>query len=360
MTGSRVRIDDNSYIKKLDQRGMLDELEHFPEQCQEAYQLRMALKLARGYSRAVKIIICGMGGSAIIGDLLRDYLFLESRVPVVVNRDSRLPAFVDQRTLVFLISYSGNTKETLRNYYEALQRKANIVAITSGGILKKETEKNGLPCVTVRADNLPRASLGLLFFPVLNILQRLNFVGNKQDEIDEVLRLMRTLANRWGQTMPAERNAAKKLALGLQGKIPILYGASSRMDGIARRWKSQINENTKLFASYNSFPEITHNEIECWQNLNSFKKLCKVLILTDAVPYSEDKKRITLGLNLITAKVGPVEHVYPIGKSSLARLFSLVYLGDFVSVYLALLYATDPTPMPMIDFIKRRLGKTGQ
>lgn len=354
------RVDDRSYIKKLDQRGMLDELEHFPEQCQEAYQLGLALKLGQSYSRAKKIIICGMGGSAIIGDLLRDYLILEARVPMVVNRDSRLPGFVDQQTLVFLISYSGNTRETLRNYREALQRKANIIVITSGGLLEKEAKKNGLPCVTVRADNLPRASLGLLFFPVLNILRRLNFIDNKQNEIDEVLRLMKTLAKRWGRTAPSERNTAKKLALELQGRIPLFYGANSLMDGIARRWKSQINENTKLFASYNSFPEITHNEIECWQNLNSFKKLCKVLILNDTVPYAEDKKRITLGLNLITAKVGPVEHVYPIGKSSLARLFSLVYLGDFVSVYLALLYATDPTPMPMIDFIKSHLGKTGQ
>jgi len=349
------KLDNLDLLKNIDTRDMLAELENFPEQCAEAYRLGVDLRLPPDYKKADKILICGMGGSAIIGDLLHDYLKLETKVPVIVNRDSRIPNFVDKNTLVFLISHSGNTKETLHNYHDALKRKAKIVAITSGGRLKKETARLGLPCVSIRADGLPRASLGLLFFPVLNILQKLGFISNKHKEFSETLALVWELSRRWAGTVKTNRNQAKKLAAKLAGKIPVLYGANSLMDGVARRWKSQFNENTKLFAAYNIFPEITHNEIECWYNLKELRRYFKVFVLHDGIAYPEDQKRLDLSLRKISQNLGTVEQIHPYGQSALARLFSIVYLGDFVSVYLAFLYATDPTPMPMIDYIKANL-----
>ena len=349
------KLDDRNFMAKIDKRQMLEELENFPLQCQAACKEGWDLDIPAGYKKIDKVLICGMGGSAIIGDLLHGYLKLEARIPVVVNRDSRLPNFVDDRTLLFLVSYSGNTKETLHNYQDARKKKAKIIAITSGGKLKALTAAAGVPCVDVEADNLPRASLGLLFFPVLNVLQKLRVISNKEAEVKETLAIMKTLSRSWGGDNRVTKNQAKTLALKLQGKIPVLYGANSLMDGVARRWKSQLNENTKLFAAYNIFPEVTHNEIECWHNLKELRRYFKVLVINDGLMYPEDEKRLALSCQKIKHNLGPVEAVTPRGKSALARLFSIVYLGDFVSVYLAFLYATDPTPMPMIDYIKANL-----
>lgn len=348
-------LDDNTKISALDKQEMLKELDSFPGQCAEACRLGLDQEIPDRYSRVNKILICGLGGSAIVGDLLKDYLITESKFPLIVNRDSHLPGFVDEQTLVILISYSGNTKETLHSLSDAVNKKACIAAVTSGGLLQKRAEKNNIPYVLVPGRRLPRASLGFMFFPVLNMLQKLKCISDKRKQVEEAVNLVKTLSRRWSSKIPVRRNEAKQLALALEGKIPILYGTNSHAEGIVRRWKSQLNENTKLFAGYNTFPEITHNEIECWKNVPDFIKLCKVVFFHEKLTYPEDKKRVLLSEKIISQIVGPVQHVYGEGKEKLARLFSLVYLGDFVSVYLALLYATDPTPMPNIDFIKKHL-----
>ncbi len=350
-----LNIDDLKLINKIDQHGMLAELERFPGQLREARQLGSGLKLPADYKKINKILICGMGGSAIVGDLLLGYLKLESDLPVLVNRDSRLPAFVDNRTLVFLVTYSGNTRETLYNYRDARAKKAKIIAVTSGGKMLNEAERKKIPYVKVRADGLPRASIGLLFFPVLNVLQRLGIIPDKQRDIQETLQVITRLSRQWGRYSRVKQNRAKSLALSLFGKIPVLYGATSMMDGICRRWKGMFNENTKLFSSYNTFPEITHNEIECWQSLTPLHKSFKVIILQDTLPYPEDKKRLALSVRLIEKYIGKTETAVPVGTSVLARVFSMIYLGDLVSIYLALLYATDPSLMPNIDYIKKHL-----
>ncbi|MDD5131957.1 MAG: bifunctional phosphoglucose/phosphomannose isomerase [bacterium] len=350
-----TKIDNVELIKKIDCHGMLAELEQFPKQLQEAHQLGAGLKLAAAYKKVNKILICGMGGSAIVGDLLQGYLKLESELPVIVNRDSHLPAFVDRQTLVFVVTYSGNTKETLHNFQSALAKKAKIIAVTSGGKMCQAAILNKIPYIKVKADGLPRASIGLLFFPVLNILQDLGLIADKKKDIRETLRVINRLGRQWGGNSGIRQNRAKILALSLLGKIPVLYGATSLMDGISRRWKGMINENTKMFAAYNTFPEIAHNEIECWQSLGNLRKHFKVIVLQDRMAYPEDKKRLILGTHLIEKYIGKTETAAPVGTSALARLFSMIYLGDLISVYLAFLYATDPSLMPNIDYIKKHL-----
>jgi glucose/mannose-6-phosphate isomerase len=350
-----LKIDDLKLFNKIDRQGMLSELERFPEQLREARQLGSDLKLPADYKKVNKILICGMGGSAIVGDLLQGYLKLESDFPVIVNRDSQLPAFVDSQTLVFIITYSGNTVETLHNYQYARARKAKIIAVTSGGKMQQEAASKRIPYVKVSPGGLPRACIGLLFFPVLNILQSLGFIADKKKDLQETLRVISRLSRQWNRNSSAKQNRAKSLALSLFGKIPVLYGANSMMDGISRRWKGMLNENTKLFASYNTFPEVTHNEIECWQNLKNLRPHFKVIILQDKRVYPEDKKRLALSLRLIRKYIGTTETAVPVGTSALARLFSMIYLGDLMSVYLAFLYATDPSLMPNIDYIKKHL-----
>lgn len=350
-----LKIDDLKLISKIDQHHMLAELEQFPEQLREACQLGLDLKLPADYKKVNKILICGMGGSAIVGDLIIGYLKLESNLPVMVNRDSRLPAFVDSSTLVFLVTYSGNTRETLHNYLDAQSKKAKIIAVTSGGKMLQEAERNRIPYVKVRADGLPRASIGLLFFPVLNVLQRLRIITDKRKDIQETLLVITKLSRQWGRSSRVKQNQAKKLALSLVGKVPVIYGATSIMDGLCRRWKGMLNENTKLFAAYNTFPEVTHNEIECWQSLKNLHKYFKVIILQDTLSYPADKKRLALSMHLIEKYIGKTEQAVPVGTSALARLFSMIYLGDLMSVYLAFLYATDPSLMPNIDYIKKHL-----
>lgn len=350
-----LKIDDLKLIANIDRHGMLAELERFPEQLKEACQLGTGLRLPASYKNINKILICGMGGSAIVGDILTGYLRAESKVPLIVNRDSLLPAFVDRHTLVCIITYSGNTIETMHNYQSARAKKAKIIIVTSGGRMLQEAARKNIPYVTVRADGLPRASIGLLFFPVLNLLRDLGLIADKKQDIRETLLVITRLSRQWGRHTNARNNRAKSLALSLLGKIPVLYGTSSLMDGLSRRWKGMFNENTKLFASYNTFPEVTHNEIECWQNLKNLHRYFKVVILHDTLSYPEDKKRLALGIRVIEKYIGKTEQAAPVGTSALARLFSMIYLGDLTSVYLAFLYATDPSLMPNIDYIKKHL-----
>ncbi|MDD5258678.1 MAG: bifunctional phosphoglucose/phosphomannose isomerase [bacterium] len=349
------KIDNLEFINKIDKHGMLAELERFPDQLQEACQLGSGLKLPADYKKINKILICGMGGSAIVGDILIGYLKSESHVPVMVNRDPSLPAFVDNQTLVFIITYSGNTIETFHNYEYARSKKAKLIVVTSGGKMHQEAARNKIPYVKVRSAGLPRASIGLLFFPVLNILRDLGLIADKKKDIRETLLVITRLSKKWGRHSKPPQNRAKALALSLCGKIPVLYGATGMMDGISRRWKGMLNENTKLFASHNTFPEVTHNEIECWQSLKELRPYFKVVVLQDIMAYPEDKKRLTLSVRILEKYIGKTETVAPVGISSLARVFSMIYLGDLMSVYLAFLYATDPSLMPNIDYIKKNL-----
>ena len=318
----------------LDSQNMLQVIKDFPKQCREA------LGLPKGISASGEInniVIAGMGGSAMGGDLLKIYLS-NTNIPVYVNRDYKVPNFVDENSLVFAVSYSGNTEETLSALNAAKEKKAQIIGITSGGKLAEECEK----VVNIPSGLQPRAALGYLFFPMLGILHNTNIIRVKNDELNEMMDILK-------QTDKFNEQG-EELSKKLKEKIPIIY-ASEALGAIAFRWKTQINENAKMPAFYNVFSEMNHNEIAGYKSMDH--KFSVVMIL-DKNDNDRVKKRMNICKEIMEEYV-EVEEVETQGESLLARMFSAIYLGDYVSYYMALWNRVDPSPVDIIEGMKKKL-----
>jgi len=318
----------------LDSQNMLQVIKDFPNQCREA------LELPRGISASGEIkniIITGMGGSAMGGDLLKIYMD-ESEIPVYVNRNYKLPKFVNENSLVFAVSYSGNTEETLSSLKDAKEKNAQIIGITSGGKLAEECEK----VITIPSGLQPRAALGYSFFPMLGVLHNTNLIRVKNDDLNEMMNILK-------QTDKFNEEG-EKLSKKLKEKIPIIY-ASEKLGPIAFRWKTQINENAKMPAFYNVFSEMNHNEIAGYKSMDG-----KFVVVLFRDKYDNDriKKRMDI-CREIMEEHSSVEEVQTQGESLLARMFSTVYLGDFVSYYMALWNRVDPSPVEIIEAMKKKL-----
>ena len=318
----------------LDSQNMLQVIKDFPKQCREA------LGLPKGISASGKInniVIAGMGGSAMGGDLLKIYLS-NTNIPVYVNRDYKVPNFVDENSLVFAVSYSGNTEETLSALNAAKEKKAQIIGITSGGKLAEECEK----VVNIPSGLQPRAALGYLFFPMLGILHNTNIIRVKNDELNEMMGILKQ-TNKFNEQ-------GEELSKKLKEKIPIIY-ASEALGAIAFRWKTQINENAKMPAFYNVFSEMNHNEIAGYKSMDH---KFSVVMIQDKNDNDRVKKRMDICKEIMEEYV-EVEEVETQGESLLARMFSAIYLGDYVSYYMALWNRVDPSPVDIIEGMKKKL-----
>lgn len=325
------------YNKDVDKSNMLRALEEFPYQC------KMALELSKGMSipgDIENIVIAGMGGSAVGGDLLRIYM-RNSRIPVHVLRDYRLPGFVNEKTLFFAISYSGNTEETISSFNEAEKRKAKIVAVTSGGILKQMAKR----CISIPAGLQPRAALGYLFFPALGVLDNSGIIKVKNDEISEMLGIL-------GKTDDF-RSEGERLAKKIGKRTPVIY-ASENMYAIAYRWKTQFNENGKMPAFHHTFSEMNHNEIVGYQNMQREDFIS--IIIRDKDDNERIRKRMDITKEIMSSRVD-VEEISTKGEFLLSRLFSGIYYGDFASYYAAIANKIDPSPVTVIENLKKRLNQ---
>ena len=334
---------------------MLEYLEDFPAQCEKAVQIARKYPIGmRRYGSIHQVVVCGMGGSAAGGDLLKAYLQKEAKIPIEVNRGYQLPEYVRENTLVFASSYSGNTEETLSAYQDALSRSAKIVAITSGGKLKELCLKDGIDVIEIIGGMPPRATFGYLFFPMLTFLERLGLIGSKEEEIRETIENLQILSKEYNPQSKA--NLAKEIAEKIKGYLLLIY-APDHLAACAVRWKNQFNENSKRVAFFSLLPEMNHNEIEVWATGSEFTKKFYLIFLRDSTENERIKQRIIITESILKDKVAGVQHVISRGKSLLSRLHSLIYLGDWVSTYLALANSVDPIPTPMIDLLKKKLSQ---
>jgi len=318
----------------LDNENMLQVIKDFPNQCKEALNLPRGISVSGDIKN---IIVTGMGGSAIGGDLLKTYLH-DSKIPIYVNRDYKMPNFVNEDSLVFVVSYSGNTEETLSAFEDAIDKKAKIIGITSGGRLAEDCKK----VIKIPAGLQPRAALGYLFFPMLGILHNTNLAIVKNQDLNEMLEILKDTEK--------FNDEGEALAKKLKEKIPIIY-ASDLLGAVAFRWKTQINENAKMPAFYNVFSEMNHNEIASYQNMD--RKFVAIMI-RDKYDNERIKKRMDICKGIMEERTD-VEEVHTQGEGLLARIFSTIYLADFVSYYLAIWNRVDPSPVHIIENLKRKL-----
>ncbi len=347
-----MRLEDPQVRRKQDPAGMLTLIERFPQMCAEAWDLGWALQMEAPGPSA--IVAMGMGGSGIGGDLLRAILFDEAAAPVISVKEYRAPAFAGRGSLVFVCSYSGNTEETLAAYNEARQRGATCVAITSGGELLRLAKERGDAAVVVPGGLPPRAALPYLFIPMLAVLGRAGLLRSLAGELRENVDVLSGIV---ASELPDGRSdVASRIAQRLAGRIPVIYSATPFLEPAAERWKDQFNENSKTFAVWNTFPELNHNETVGWGMDDALARSIHVIILRDATESPRLSQRVAITKELAFARAAGVDEVRAQGQGKLARLLSTILVGDFVSWYLATLRGVDPTPVTVVEELKRRLA----
>jgi len=347
-------LDDPQAYKQYDPEGMLTHLHKMPKLCEQAWQMTMNFDLPEDYSKISKVVILGMGGSAIGGDLVSNLVASEAKLPILVHRDYNLPAFIDSKTLVIASSYSGMTEETLSSFKQALETNSKKLVITAGGKLKVMAEERKVPVLSFAYKAQSRAALPFILLPTLGFLQRLGFISDKSADITETVEVLQKLSQRINEGVSLSENPAKQLANRLYDRLPIIYGADI-LSEVAHRWKTQFNENSKAWACYEVFPELNHNAVVGYQSpLELASKIMVVLLRSAHLP-----KRIQLRYQLTCQLLERAKVSYQIvdgdGTSPLSQMMSLVLFGDYISYYLAILYKIDPSPVEVIDYLKEQL-----
>ena len=340
--------------KNLDSHDMYRMIADMPNNLEDGVKIGQDVDLKHLEMETFQsIVIAGMGGSAIAGDLIKSYLWDVTEVPIIVCRHYKLPAFVNKKTLVICSSYSGDTEETLSAYDDAMIRGAKVIAITTGGKLAAISQKDGAPIARLKKGLPPRAALGYSFASLATILGRLGICEPPNQEISNVEAAMRRWAKRYDPD--AIDNPALKLAQEIHGRISIIYSGCERLDAVAVRFKGQISENAECLAFVNVFPEMNHNELVGWNQLYGLENNLLVILLKDR----EDHKRIKARMDIVTdylrdkrVKIIVLENE---NGSKLERMFYYIQYLDFASYYLALLNGLDPFPVKAIDYLKQRL-----
>jgi glucose/mannose-6-phosphate isomerase len=348
-------LDNQERVKEVDKSSMLSHLVKTPDYCRDAIK-RAAKTSVPSKVKPESIVIVGMGGSAIGGEILKDWLRDELAVPIEVCRDYTLPAYVDKDTLVLANSYSGNTEETLSAFLAANKRNCPVTALTSGGQLEAFCKKLKIPHVTIPSGLPPRAAVPYLFFPLPVLMKKMGILSNVGDELEQTIEVLEKVGKANSASVPTEKNQAKKLAHKLMRTVPVVYGFK-QYGAIAHRLKTQFNENSKTPSRHDVFPELNHNETVGWDAPETITKNYSVILIRDPDEPAEIRNRIETTATLAFHKAKNVLEIDAVGDGKLAKMFSVLCVGDYVSVYLAILQGKDPTPVKIIDMVKKELTK---
>jgi glucose/mannose-6-phosphate isomerase len=349
-------LDDPSAYQRIDISSTRTLIRDLPRQCRVAWREGQALELPPDYRDVNKVVVLGMGGLVIAGDLLRSLVALESPVPIFVHRDYGLPLLVDERTLVIAMSYSGDTEETVSAFETALGTSAKKLVITTGGRLLAMARSNGVPAFVFGYRSTVRGALGYGLMPLLAIIEKVGIVRNKVEDVDEAVILMEHMAGRIGEHVPLKRNHAKHLAARLDGHLPVVYGAGILAE-VAHRWKTQFNENSKLWCFWEELPEANHNAIVGYRLPEAVATRAFVVFLRGPALHPRIRLRYDFTRRALAEAGVASETVDAEGKSPLAQMLSTIFFGDYVSLYLAIQVGVDPSPTTAIADLKRWLAE---
>jgi glucose/mannose-6-phosphate isomerase len=347
----RINLDDPAAIRSADVQQMLVHVAALPEQCRGAWAVTQDLDLPAAYKSVDKVLVAGMGGSAIGADLAAAVVADHGAIPVLVYRDYDLPAWADRRTLVIASSYSGNTEETLSVFRAAHDRGCPLVALTTGGELADLADRYGAPHVSFDYPSMPRAALGYLFVSLLGILRALGAAQDIEVDLREALAVLAAQEPLLAPEAPRAQNRAKQLAEALLGRVPVVVAAEA-LAPVARRWKSQFNENSKGWAYFEILPEMNHNALSGIHYPATAVDHLSVLFLCQASLHPRNRLRLEATRKVFESRGAACHEVTISGQSKLAQILSAVHLGDYISCYLALLYGTDPTAIKDIHGLK--------
>jgi glucose/mannose-6-phosphate isomerase len=345
-------LDDQVRMDALDTDDMYHKIIHMPEHILTTYegQNLHTPPSDPDYSAVSKIIFCGMGGSAISGDIARSAFSCYK--PFEVIKDYNLPAITDT-TMVIACSYSGNTEETLSCLRAAIKQTPYIGAITSGGEVRKLVENN-YPWVELTPGLPPRSAIGYLFFSVVKLLEFTDIIPSQEKTVQKVVAGLMGKAGAIAHNVATEMNLAKSSAEKIKGKIPIIYASRPPLASLAYRWKCQINENAKYPAFTHTFPEMNHNEIEGWEAAG-FNHTFIPIFLASMQEEHNYQKRLDVFKHLLRKTNVEYLEFFTEGCSLVEEIFSLIYLGDMISYYLAILQEVNPTSIAYIHYLKEHI-----
>jgi len=351
-------LDNLEKIRELDKQDMLGVEENFHSQLLEAKKIAEGTVLSQLKNRTFAgIAILGMGGSGFTADIIKSLIIDQVEIPVEIVKGYDLPAFVNKGWLVIAVSYSGNTEETISAADQALQKNCELLCVASGGKIEEIAFKNGKCLVRLPSGFQPRGASGYLFFTTYLVLRELGIVNINDEEIEEALNLVREKSKLYKRDIDTNNNQAKKLALKLLNKIPVVYGTNGYLSAVAFRWKCEFNENSKYPGFWAEFPELNHNETVGWENLKDLTGNFVLIVFKDSEAQERIKVRIKTTIQLIKSHFNDVVEIDVEGKTKLAKALSTMYLGDITSVYLALLAGVDPTSVDRISILKAELAK---
>ncbi|MCJ7570566.1 MAG: bifunctional phosphoglucose/phosphomannose isomerase [Candidatus Thermoplasmatota archaeon] len=350
-------LNELKTIEEIDKSGMLNDIANFPEQIKEAEKIVENSNITSIY-KIDNIIISGMGASAISGDIIQSLLRDRIDIPIFITRHYDLPKWANKNTLVFSQSYSGNTEETLSTFKHAFQKHCKIIAISSGGKLKEYCEKREVPFIKIPSGLQPRTATGYILFCSIYTLKKIGLLQQDiNQEIQETIQIAEEFRNNNKKEVPEEKNLSKQLARKLFNKIPQVYAWDFYIP-IAKRWCTQLNENSKLICRYDEVPECTHNDIVGWSmNSEVSKKFICILFRDHENESIYTTKRLNFMKKLFEDVAGDTIEVPIIAKKRLSKMIYAMYLGDYVSCYLAILRKIDPTPVEAIQQLKEELAK---
>lgn len=349
---------DHPQILDIDSLGLVAQTGRAVEVFDHAIERARAVEIPFPADAIANVAICGMGGSAIAGDLIIGAYWERLRRPVQVIRDYYLPGWVGEDTLVLGSSFSGTTEETLTCMMEALDRTCPAVAISTGGKLASFYGERGVPIIEPPPAPMPRAALVQMLAAMLVVLERLEVLPPLDADLADARETLATAVRDYGPSSPEDANPAKQVAGLLLERAPMIWGAEIT-GPIAYRWKCQLNENAKIPASWSTLPEHNHNEIVGIEGTGAAGARTRVIMLLDPRNHRQVERRFGITEELVSPFVEGVTRIEAEGRTALARMLDLVLLGDYASLYLACLLQVDPGPITMIDRLKDRLANTG-
>ena len=348
------RLDDREAILRHDPSGMMAMVAGFIDQIEDALRRIARFSLDPSIAGSIKnVLLCGMGGSGIGGDVIRSFLIPDLKAPFQICRDFSVPGYIGPDSLVIVSSYSGNTEETLRAFGAISSAGARVVCITSGGTLLSRARRRDIPHLVIPGGYPPRAALGYSLVYVLKILHESRLIDGRLDELKGILA---NIGDRTGTFKPEisfSMNPAKKLAAKLFGKIPVIYSSCEFLHPVAYRWRCQLNENSKMLSFVSMLPEDYHNGIMGWQGEVGSGKPYIVVFFRDTGEEERMRNQLFYLKSLLTGGDIPFLEIRSEGRTVMERMLYLINLGDFISCYLAYLEGVDPTELKSIDSLKK-------
>lgn len=348
-------VDDSKPHHLLDPDDMLRHIDGLPDQIEMAWKHAQSLPMPK-VADVTKVLICGMGGSAIGGSLLKTLLASTCAVPIISQRDYALPAFVDSETLVIGASHSGNTEETIAAFGEAQRRGAQLVSFSTGGLLADLSSDLGGTHWPFYYAGQPRAAIGYSLMMPLALLSRLGLVRNHASDVAEAVELLRQQQIMFQRESLSRANPAERLASCIHDRFLIMYAAEPMLP-VARRWRGQISENAKAWAQYEELPEMTHNFVAGLERPKFLVGNTLVLFLESSLTHPRNQRRAELCRQMFQQTGYSTDVISARGEGLLSQMLSMLHYGDYTSYYLAIDYGVDPTPVDAIEWFKTQLAQ---